>query len=560
MDDIQIDGISLPLHVNGNTAVATLNRFKKVELHCGVLLDLGVCSSQPCMNGGTCIPTNSGFSCQCLSRYQGSHCEIDLDPCASNPCLNGGMCHNVDHKFICTCSSGITGPRCEFGRYCKPSPCNNGGICEEGTTGPVCKCHGYYGELCQYDIDECQTVPCASGSCINLQGSFKCHCPPNMTGSLCNEHLFTTSITSSSWNTTVEEIVGISLKDNLNRKISNLEVTSFTTPPLPPRPASYTPSTQDSVNALNNFDTVRSYGSAADDLENFPRQDLQLRKVGDVPGLNTIPAPVVPSRGPSSLGVPSVLSLNSVDDMPGYIWDCSDWAVASQKPLSNIVEVSTKEVRDSSSIPSTESNSRASQIELLPKGDGQNKVPSSNHSGSLDFDRPDSEYVGDSENNDTDFGDSVLPAPNFENLLGMNDLEFADDGTDSLPASPHKYQRHPNSYLPTHTTSTANTSPDHTWNNNQRQISDLSDDEVMTYGFPPQGGRGFHVPMDASGLDSMSMSIGGYTSTNASFSDISGAVCEIDDSEANCSDVDYESVDVKPPVSFSNDRFCSTHL
>lgn len=45
--------------------------------------------------------------------------------------------------------------------------------------------------------------------------------------------------------------------------------------------------------------------------------DLQIRKVGDVPGLNTIPAPVVPSRGPSSLGVPSVLSLNSVDDMPG---------------------------------------------------------------------------------------------------------------------------------------------------------------------------------------------------------------------------------------------------
>ncbi|GFQ74088.1 fat-like cadherin-related tumor suppressor homolog [Trichonephila clavata] len=664
MDDIQIDGISLPLHVNGNTAVATLNRFKKMELHCGVLLDLGICSSQPCLNGGTCVPTNSGFTCQCLSRYQGSHCEIDLDPCASNPCLNGGMCHNVDHKFICTCSSGITGPRCEFGRYCKPSPCNNGGICEEGTSGPVCKCQGYYGELCQYDIDECQTVPCASGACINLQGSFKCHCPPNMTGSLCNEHLFTTSITSSSWNTTVEEIIGISLvvlfilllamvivccwryrhkrqqlrpnnevldaatneyllknsvfeKDNLNRKISNLEVTSFTTPPLPPRPASYTPSTQDSVNALNNFDTVRSYGSAADDLENFPRQsndyvqniskpamscaipalvppppsssdndsvlkgnwekdhlksksklyeskvpkDLQMRKVGDVPGLNTIPAPVVPSRGPSSLGVPSVLSLNSVDDMPGYIWDCSDWAVASQKPLSNIVEVSTKEVRDSSSIPSTESNSRASQIELLPKnGDGHNTKASSNHSGSLDFDRPDSEYVGDSENNDTDFGDSVPPAPNFENLLGMTDLEFADDGTDSLPASPHKYQRHPNSYLPTHTTSTANTSPDHTWNNNQRQICDLSDDEVMTYGFPPQGGRGFHVPVDASGLDSMSMSIGGYTSTNASFSDISGAVCEIDDSEANCSDVDYEGVEVKPPAVFSNDRFCSTHL
>lgn len=37
------------------------------------------------------------------------------------------------------------------------------------------------------------------------------------------------------------------------------------------RPASFTASTHDSYAALNNFDTVRSYGSAADDLENIPR-------------------------------------------------------------------------------------------------------------------------------------------------------------------------------------------------------------------------------------------------------------------------------------------------
>ena len=40
-------------------------------------------------------------------------------------------------------------------------------------------------------------------------------------------------------------------------------------PPIPTRPASYTPSTHDSVNTLNNFDTVHNYGSAADDLENL---------------------------------------------------------------------------------------------------------------------------------------------------------------------------------------------------------------------------------------------------------------------------------------------------
>ena len=38
-------------------------------------------------------------------------------------------------------------------------------------------------------------------------------------------------------------------------------------PLLPPRPASYTPSDPICNNIMNNFDTVRSYGSAGDDLE-----------------------------------------------------------------------------------------------------------------------------------------------------------------------------------------------------------------------------------------------------------------------------------------------------
>lgn len=58
-------------------------------------------------------------------------------------------------------------------------------------------------------------------------------------------------------------------KDNVKRisKISNLDA-AFTTPPLPPRPASYTPSTQDTLSVLTKFETIRSYGSAAEDLEN----------------------------------------------------------------------------------------------------------------------------------------------------------------------------------------------------------------------------------------------------------------------------------------------------
>lgn len=40
---------------------------------------------------------------------------------------------------------------------------------------------------------------------------------------------------------------------------------------LPPRPASYTPSASEPTYIpLNNLDTIRSYGSAADELESYP--------------------------------------------------------------------------------------------------------------------------------------------------------------------------------------------------------------------------------------------------------------------------------------------------
>ncbi|XP_076467942.1 protocadherin Fat 1-like [Babylonia areolata] len=60
---------------------------------------------------------------------------------------------------------------------------------------------------------------------------------------------------------------------DLKRKVSNPDLSvpiqniPSQPPPVPNRPASYTPSTHDSLNVLNNLDTVRNYGSAADELE-----------------------------------------------------------------------------------------------------------------------------------------------------------------------------------------------------------------------------------------------------------------------------------------------------
>ena len=37
---------------------------------------LGPCASGPCGNGGTCLPSGSGFSCACPTGVSGTRCEI----------------------------------------------------------------------------------------------------------------------------------------------------------------------------------------------------------------------------------------------------------------------------------------------------------------------------------------------------------------------------------------------------------------------------------------------------------------------------------------------------
>lgn len=81
-------------------------------------------------------------------------------------------------------------------------------------------------------------------------------------------------------------------------------------PQCPPRPASYTPSSNNeptpyshsAAAVLNNLDTLRSYGSAGDELENVPPDYLR--------NLNRSP-PIVPPA-PSSL--PPLTSATSDSD------------------------------------------------------------------------------------------------------------------------------------------------------------------------------------------------------------------------------------------------------
>lgn len=34
-----------------------------------------ICESKPCLNGGTCVTSNDGYSCNCLIGWTGVNCE-----------------------------------------------------------------------------------------------------------------------------------------------------------------------------------------------------------------------------------------------------------------------------------------------------------------------------------------------------------------------------------------------------------------------------------------------------------------------------------------------------
>ncbi|CAB1343906.1 unnamed protein product, partial [Coregonus sp. 'balchen'] len=102
--------------------------------------------------------------------FQGTRCEIDTDECISGPCQNQGHSVTVSLGFLADTvrKTSMNVP---------PAPAKMEAFAK---TWFHCNCPpGYFGSLCDLDINECEVSPCLHEAvCINKPGGFKCVCPP----------------------------------------------------------------------------------------------------------------------------------------------------------------------------------------------------------------------------------------------------------------------------------------------------------------------------------------------------------------------------------------------
>ncbi|XP_059806237.1 sushi, nidogen and EGF-like domain-containing protein 1 [Hypanus sabinus] len=74
--------------------------------------EINECSSQPCLNGGTCKDDINSFVCECQKAFAGTFCELAVNPCRLNPCGARGFCRSVNGSYVCTCKVGYSGKHC----------------------------------------------------------------------------------------------------------------------------------------------------------------------------------------------------------------------------------------------------------------------------------------------------------------------------------------------------------------------------------------------------------------------------------------------------------------
>lgn len=124
-----------------------------------------------------------------IKGWTGTNCQTYMDVCSSNPCLNLGSCQQLpSNGYKCTCAKGWSGLNCELNiNECVvlSQPCQNNGLCRDGIGTYTCNCMpGFTGQYCEIVVDVCWSNPCLNnGQCQQTSNNcWSCVCPAGFTG------------------------------------------------------------------------------------------------------------------------------------------------------------------------------------------------------------------------------------------------------------------------------------------------------------------------------------------------------------------------------------------
>ncbi|MEE6486843.1 hypothetical protein FKM82_014717 [Ascaphus truei] len=121
--------------------------------------DADPCSSQPCLNHGTCMRTDTGFHCHCSIFFTGKYCLKPNHPCKNSTCPHGEcVLKKIAPYYKCKCKYPYHGPACRaVSTLCANNPCKNGGACETREKNQFsCICpQPYRGKLCEIGPSNC---------------------------------------------------------------------------------------------------------------------------------------------------------------------------------------------------------------------------------------------------------------------------------------------------------------------------------------------------------------------------------------------------------------------
>ncbi|XP_006834807.1 PREDICTED: protein crumbs homolog 2 [Chrysochloris asiatica] len=116
LQDLQLNNFHLPffpLSVGNSSDPNNVGSRQMWNLTLGCVSE-DVCSSNPCLNGGTCLVTWNDFHCTCLANFTGPTCAQQLW-CPGQPCLPPATCQEVPDGFVCVSEATfLEGPSVEF--------------------------------------------------------------------------------------------------------------------------------------------------------------------------------------------------------------------------------------------------------------------------------------------------------------------------------------------------------------------------------------------------------------------------------------------------------------